>query len=83
MHLTAQANLYLRTFKNQLLVFTNIARTNKLLLPIHFTNTEPRAYEHFNKLVLTNLTIYLIKNKFNFRTFNLQTLLKEHIMFVI
>jgi hypothetical protein len=39
----------------------NIARTDKLRLPVHLTDTEPRAYEHFNKLTLTNLTIYLMK----------------------
>jgi hypothetical protein len=32
----------------------------KLLIPIHLMNTEPRTYEHFNKLTLTNLTIYLV-----------------------
>jgi sRNA-binding regulator protein Hfq len=53
-------------FRNEQFIFTNIARTNKLLLPIHLTNTEPRAYQHFNKLTLRNLTIYLTKtNKFN------------------
>jgi hypothetical protein len=36
-------------------VFTNIARTNKLRLPIHLTNTEPSAYEHFKKWTLTNI----------------------------
>jgi hypothetical protein len=48
---------------NEKLVFTNIARTNELLLSIHLTNPEPRAYEHNNKLTLTNLTIYLMKRK--------------------
>jgi hypothetical protein len=41
----------------------NIARTNKLRLPIHLTNTEFRAQEHVNKLTLTNLTIYLTNKK--------------------
>jgi hypothetical protein len=41
----------------------NTARTNKLRPPIHSTNTAPRACEHFNKLTLTNLTIYLMKKK--------------------
>jgi hypothetical protein len=36
--------------RNEQFVFMNIARTNKLRLPIHIANTEPRAYEHFNKL---------------------------------
>jgi hypothetical protein len=44
-------------------VFTNIARTNKLRLPIHLMNTEPRPYKHFNTLTLTNLTIYLAWEK--------------------
>jgi hypothetical protein len=45
--------------KNEQFVFTNIARPFKLRLPIHLTNIKPRAYEHFNNLTLTNLTIYL------------------------
>jgi hypothetical protein len=68
--------------RNEQFVFTNIAWTNKLRLPIHLANTEPGAYEHFNKLTLTNLIISYEKNKFNLRTFNLQTHFKEHIIFV-
>jgi hypothetical protein len=41
-------------------------------------NTEPRAYEHFNKFN----DISYERKKFNLRTFNLQTHFKEHIMFV-
>jgi hypothetical protein len=47
--------------RNNKLEFMNMARTNKLLFPIYLTNREPRVYEYFNKLTLTNLTIYLIK----------------------
>jgi hypothetical protein len=48
-------------------------------LPVHLTNKKPRAYEHLNKLTLTNSTIYLMetKNTLNLRTFNLQTHFKE------
>jgi hypothetical protein len=63
---------------NEQFVFTNIARTNKFRLLIHLTNTEPLAYEHFNKFN----DISHGKNKFNLWTFNLQTHFKEYIIFV-
>jgi hypothetical protein len=47
--------------RNEQFIFTSIAQTDKLRLPIYLMNTEPRAYEHLNKLTLTNLTIYLMK----------------------
>jgi hypothetical protein len=47
--------------RNEQFIFTNIAQTNKLWLPIDLTNSEPLTYEHFNKLTLTNLMIYLMK----------------------
>jgi hypothetical protein len=68
--------------KNEKFLFMNIARTNKLRLQMQLTNIKPRAYEHCNKLTLTNLTKYYEKNIFNLRTFNIQTHFKEHIMFV-
>jgi hypothetical protein len=55
---TIQANLYILSFKNGQFILMNIVLTNKLPLPIQFTNTEPRNYEHFNKPTLTNLTIW-------------------------
>jgi hypothetical protein len=67
--------------RNEQFVSRNIERTNKLNLQVHLANTEPRAYEYFNKLTLTNLTTKLTyKNKFNLRILNLQTHFKEHIM---
>jgi hypothetical protein len=62
--------------RNKQFAFTNIVRTNKLRPPIHLVNTEPCAYEHFNKLISTDLMLYLTeKNKFIVRTFNLHTFL--------
>jgi hypothetical protein len=55
--------------RNEEFVFTNIAGTNKLRPLIHLTNTEPRAYEHFNKFN----DISYEKNKFTIRIFKLQT----------
>lgn len=36
-------------FQETKFIFTNITWTNILQLPFHLTNTELRAYEHFNK----------------------------------
>lgn len=41
--------------RNEQFIFTNIAQTNKPWLQIDLTNSEPHAYEHFNKLTLTSL----------------------------
>jgi hypothetical protein len=46
--------------RNEQSIFTNIARTDELQLSVNLANTEPHAYEHFNKLVLTDLMIYLM-----------------------
>jgi hypothetical protein len=48
--------------RNEQFVFTNIARTNKLRLPIHLASTEPRAYKRFYNLTSKNLTISVMKN---------------------
>lgn len=50
-------------------VFTNIAQTNKLWLPLHLMNTEPCAYKHFNKLTLTNVMIYIISSTYEHSTY--------------
>jgi hypothetical protein len=50
----------------------NTARANKLRLSIHVKHNKCRAYEHFNKLTLTHLMIYLTGNKFNLQTFHLK-----------
>jgi hypothetical protein len=64
-------------------LFANIARINKLRLSVHLMYTEHRVYKHLKKLTLTNIMIHLIKkNKFNLRTFNLETHFKVQIMFV-
>jgi hypothetical protein len=62
--------------RNEKFVFMNIARANKLRLPIHLMNTKPHAYEHLKKLTLINLTIYLIK-KIN-STMNIQLWLRNY-----
>jgi hypothetical protein len=41
----------------------NMVRATKLQLSIHLMNTEPHAYESFNKLTLINLMIYPSKKK--------------------
>jgi hypothetical protein len=45
--------------RNDQFEFTNFARTNKLRLKVHLTNTAP-SHKHFNKLTLTDLRIYLM-----------------------
>jgi hypothetical protein len=43
--------------------YINTELNNRFRLPIHLTNRKPHAYEHFNKLTLWNLTIYVM-NKY-------------------
>jgi hypothetical protein len=53
--------LHMKFSRNKQFAFTNIVQANELRLTIHLVNTEPCAYEHFNKLTLTNLMMYLME----------------------